>query len=1034
MPVTLIPFESWQPDGGDHGAGLALAYNVLPVHNGWRTIDQKAVLSQVADGPPLSCFVHIWLQQSAIQKARPESDITPGIWVPSTGTSLYSMLNESAASDSSFVYAGNAPTAAQAKLQLTDMVSTAPSTDLYLRWRYKVPSTTGAWTLVIELMEGALVRATDTVTGTGDMVVFLQRQYNLTLPEATAIFDYANLSVRLTATVAGTAQSARPELDVATGGWLDQAGGGSSIFSVLDEAYPGSDADYIKSPILPAGNTAYTYSALFAVLVDPVLETGWLFRYRLRASNSGIKAILRVKQGTTVVKETTHSNLATAFAEQSMAFSAAEAAALTDFSDLTLEAAASWPGTDASTVPQISAPTVDYTNTGWLTTAGGGSYYTEIDEDPANDIDNIFGGSTLANIIELTMSPLVDPGTDADHVLRIRASTVSPGNSLIVRLYSSSTLVKQYDFGGGGSPSLTSSLATYDLALSTSEAASIASYSDLRLGLEAYGSTGGQNVVVSQALFLAPQRRWCEISFVELALPSPARAEVSWVELEAPDPTAVYRGDIPTIFMATSDHVYEVASGGFTDRTGAAWGAGSPRPGAPWFCSWGNDVIVTNRKDAVRYRAGNTGDFVDLMTSTLKPKFRFMFPVKIHLMGLDVALAGDTYDSPDAVWWSAANNSRDFDRSASTQSGAGFIRSLEGQIMGGVGGSDALVLKRGSTHVLTYTGGAVPFREDVVSPSHGTPYPRSIVKTPYGVFFWGGDTFYRLPSLPGGGYGYPEQAGSAVIDNWLTDAAYSEGAILPEEATEIALEDQAMWGWWDSAAGLLIYHYRSVQYDFGEYVLADPGGGLLLADPDGGAVLAAAYTPQQYRHHRMIVHNPRTGEWAAFLVPEGFDVSCACGLPKVQTSATHALRNSIGFSWDGTNSSWFKFNGGSTYEARLKTKRQGWIDKETGSPKSVRIKGILPVYSIKPKGASLPNVQVSIEWSNEPNYTNRYDGDGDLVSPATDTYTFQQASPDTGWFPFERVVRWVSVQVLVPEMASRMMVALRGCYVWYEEL
>jgi hypothetical protein len=76
VPVTLIAFTAWVPDSGDVGPNLAVADNLLPVHQSFRCCQQKAVQATLAgDGPVTGALVHTFQQARLVLYARPASDI-----------------------------------------------------------------------------------------------------------------------------------------------------------------------------------------------------------------------------------------------------------------------------------------------------------------------------------------------------------------------------------------------------------------------------------------------------------------------------------------------------------------------------------------------------------------------------------------------------------------------------------------------------------------------------------------------------------------------------------------------------------------------------------------------------------------------------------------------------------------------------------------------------------------------------------------------------------------------------------------------
>ncbi len=208
MPVSFIAFDQpgWQPDGGDHGPGLNIAENVLPVNSSFRLIQGKVAQASVADGPVTGALVHIFQQARVVQYARPSAVFSNTTWEPAIN--LPPLINEATPNDANFIYAPNAPTARVIVFNLNAITSPGGLTAGHIvQYRYAIPATTGAWSVEVELLQGLAntVIASDTVTGTGAQPGFLLRILALTTGQAAAITDYTKLLLRFTTTVAGSA-------------------------------------------------------------------------------------------------------------------------------------------------------------------------------------------------------------------------------------------------------------------------------------------------------------------------------------------------------------------------------------------------------------------------------------------------------------------------------------------------------------------------------------------------------------------------------------------------------------------------------------------------------------------------------------------------------------------------------------------------------------------------------------------------------------------------------------------------------------
>ena len=977
------------PDGGQYGPNLATVENMLPVFGSWRPLQQKSALSSVAGGPVTGAYVHIYQQAAAIQFMRPDSDDSVGAWLTSIGSgSLYQQIDEVQADDADFIFATNAPTAVVCKVGLSNPAAAAGGVNNFFRWRHRIPYyVSGTWELKCELMQDTTVISTDTASGTAAVTAWTQRQKNLSAPEIAAITNYNNLFFRFTATVAGSAQFARPTSDISVGSWLTQAGGSSNLYQTIDEV-GASDADFITTPGLTAGGTSYTYTAGLGAIVDPLMDTGFTWRYRYRGTNAGVTLVARLKQGSTIIKETTHSSIGTSFATQATGLSAGEVATITDFAALRTEFVASYPTGVASTVAQLARPTSDVDNShGWQNSAAGTTnLYQEIDEVSADDGTSvILSYTTIGGDVDTEyiagLGTVLDPLVSSGHIVRFRWKRASTGSATIsVFLYQGASLIATVA-DHLNKPSTDNAWTTATYTLSAAEADAITDYSQLRLVFRQPGLFVATEIFyVTWAEVEVPQPRKAEVSWAELEGPSHMRAEVSWSEFEVPDASTTYRGDIPTIIAGTKTKLYEVTQSSWTDISKVGGYAGGTSYPSSWsMCSFGNHVIATNYVDPVQYRANNAGLFADLITSVELPKARFCVPWKEALLLGGISLAGH-YD--DELWWSSFTDIRDFHPAISTLCDSTRLTACPGQIMGLVGGDFALAFKRRSIHALDFVGGLAIARVRDVSSSVGTPFPHSIIAAESGIYFWGGRSFYFTD-----GYIAPVPIGDDVVARYLTDSAFQANALQAYTPTSISEEDQLMVGWYDPAAGLCIWHYMAT----------------------GNAIS---------RHTRAIAYSPSEKRWSTIYVPS-HQIAYACQRGNVTGAESFLLKGTVGFGWDGTTSDYFRFSDASTYAGTFTTKRQAIALDEHERPMSVRIQGVLPVMTSEPLTGTWPNLTVTVSAANDVQF---------LVEVHAETYSSADAK-EAGWLPHDVAGTWVTISVSVPSMSARTLAAFKGVYV-----
>lgn len=126
------------------------------------------------------------LSSAVVQLIRPTSDITSGAWTPSTGSTLYGVLDETPYDDVDFITTSSSSTCEVKYNAGTDPVS---STGHIIRYRAK--GTNG--TLTVSLYQGTTLIATQTPTLTTSYQTFTM---TLSSGEANSITDYTDLRLR----------------------------------------------------------------------------------------------------------------------------------------------------------------------------------------------------------------------------------------------------------------------------------------------------------------------------------------------------------------------------------------------------------------------------------------------------------------------------------------------------------------------------------------------------------------------------------------------------------------------------------------------------------------------------------------------------------------------------------------------------------------------------------------------------------------------------------------------------------------------
>jgi hypothetical protein len=164
------------------------------------------------------------------QYARPSSDVTAGAWSPSTGTTLWSVLDEAARSDADYIASG-ANQLTLCEVGLSSLIDPQSSTGHVVRYTYLRTITNKNYTLLVRLMQGTTTIASWTHANPGTS--FTLAEQTLTAQQADAITDYGDLRLQFETTVAagggGSVQVSWAELEVPDGGHPDLPAGGERV-------------------------------------------------------------------------------------------------------------------------------------------------------------------------------------------------------------------------------------------------------------------------------------------------------------------------------------------------------------------------------------------------------------------------------------------------------------------------------------------------------------------------------------------------------------------------------------------------------------------------------------------------------------------------------------------------------------------------------------------------------------------------------------------------------------------------------------
>lgn len=136
-------------------------------------------------------------------------------------------------------------------------------------------------------------------------------------------------------------QYARPDLDTTVGNFTNQAGSAVNIFQSIDEV-AADDADYIRSPVSPANEV---YVCRLSDIADPLSSSGHIMRMRTSTDQDAQESLdftqqLRQgytnegAQGTLIASQSRTSVSSTTWTTSTHSLSAAEADAITNYTDL----------------------------------------------------------------------------------------------------------------------------------------------------------------------------------------------------------------------------------------------------------------------------------------------------------------------------------------------------------------------------------------------------------------------------------------------------------------------------------------------------------------------------------------------------------------------------------------------------------------------------------------------------------------------------------------------------------------------------
>lgn len=825
-----------------------------------------------------------------------------------------------------------------------------------------------------------------------DTFGFIQDSISLTPTEASNISDYTNLAVSITpTTLSGDAQFLRPEEDESISTWKTSAGAATNLFDAINEE-TAADSDYITSGSLSATNSR-EYKASLSTAEDPKgddLDHTVRARYKATNSGAGLKVSLVKASGESeeVIEEDTVSSITPgSWIDYSLVIDSANTPNIEDYEDLFLKFTALYPTETSSTVSQFARPAGDVSIGLWE--RGDGSttdLWSHINDDASSpdinviNVDKQVGTGNLSTSYIGSLSNISDPKTSSGHTIRGRGklTNMTAGESLTFQLLEGSKLIKEkvltWTLLESGDTK------SFEETLTATEANSINNYSTLRVKIIA-SDVDEATYVVDYFELEVPEIVSIQISWAEFEVPTSASLEVSWVEFEIPDADTTNRADQIDIYAGTDTKLYNVSTNSFEDVSkSGGYSSGGDEPHSWDFASWGGAVIATNYIDPVQILDVGDSIFSDMITGTDKPKARFVTPVREFVVLGDISFSGTIDGSPDEVWWSAIDDASDFDVSVTTQCDRQRIRQTPGQITGLVGGEYGIIFKRSSIIRMDYVGYPEIFIFSVLSIRDGTPFSKSIVPVGNDIYFWSSDGLKVLRD------GKEIERVGDQARKLLLDSEFSPHAVAIPGRVSAKEEDSFFFGDYDPNSGLIVWAYRGV-------------------------------SDSQGQNTKAIIFDTLTGRLTR-LEDSDVKISALASRFNVSTEEASFLRGILGFSWDGSIVSHFKFNSDSTYQAQLTTGIHSF-EKD----KQISIQRIRPIFRGNPVNTFNPRMEITVTYGPEP-----------LLQTNTTQVTYTKDYSDShGWYlaNLAKSGEFFTIDVVIPSISSQTTKELDGVQIDY---
>lgn len=138
------------------------------------------------------------------------------------------------------------------------------------------------------------------------------------------------------------AQFARPSADTLIDNWEDEAGGGTNLYTHIDEV-SADDVDFLRTVVQPTNDV---YVTKLTAVTDPVSSTGHTIRWRYKkdiAGGGSVTIVMNLRQDYvdessqgTLIKSFTSGNISDTWTTGQVTLTPGEADLITDYTNLYL--------------------------------------------------------------------------------------------------------------------------------------------------------------------------------------------------------------------------------------------------------------------------------------------------------------------------------------------------------------------------------------------------------------------------------------------------------------------------------------------------------------------------------------------------------------------------------------------------------------------------------------------------------------------------------------------------------------------------